>query len=259
MTTSIEALRDALAPELASEAATAMVTAFGGPHRCFERFLLSQSMDVEGAASRFRETLTFRKERGLGDGTFKVDSALRERIKPYWPGAISADAPVVFFRVGSVNGSAILSNFTDEEFESFYIAWMEQSLAIQIKANTAAARAGEEPWVGMIEIFDMTGLSPSQLAPSGLAMLSRVLSIGQRHYPENLRKAFIINAPVIFAAGWSVISSSSLSVNTVAKFTITRGDGGDELLDALGGAERLAAVMTLVPPAESWSQWLGMS
>ena len=51
-------------------------------------------------------------------------------------------------------------------------------------------------------------------------MLSRVLSIGQKHYPENLQKGLFINAPLIFSAAFQVVSSV-LSEHTVSKIQIT--------------------------------------
>ena len=36
-------------------------------------------------------------------------------------------------------------------------------------------------------------------------------------------------------------------------------DGGDELLEAVGNQERLDELMAKVPPAQSWSSWLGIS
>ena len=63
----------------------------------------------------------------------------------------------------------------------------------------------------MVEIYDCANLSVTSLTfgagKSGLMMLKRVLSIGQGHYPENLRTALFINAPLGFASAWSLVSS----------------------------------------------------
>jgi len=149
---------------------------------------------------------------------------------------------------GLINTSAMLAEITEEEFAAFYIDWMEKSLALQREATVE----------GMLEIYDMTGLGPTQVGPTGIGMLTRVLSIGQKHYPENLSSCYIINAPVIFSASWSVLSVM-FSATTLDKVVISRDDGGEELLAAVGNQERLAALMGLVPPAQTWSSWFGIS
>ena len=49
------------------------------------------------------------------------------------------------------------------------------------------------------------------------------------------------------------------SATTLDKVVISRDDGGEELLAAVGNQERLAALMGLVPPAQTWSSWFGIS
>ena len=124
---------------------------------------------------------------------------------------------------------------------------MEQSLAMQRDATK-----------GMLEVYDMSGLGPSHVAPTGLAMLSRVLSIGQKHYPENLSRCFIINAPILFRASWEAIAVI-FSSTTLGKVVTKSDDGGDELLEAVGNKERLGELLALKPEAQTWSNWLGIS
>ena len=247
----ISALRLALEAELATPNAAGMVRAYGGSHRCLERFLVARALDVASAAASFRETLAFRTKHGLDDGTFALDETLRTRIQPFWPGAYAPcrtvdGSPLQLFRPGKVDSSGMVAAFTEEEFESYYVAWMERSLVLQNESNASSIDVPDSSWAGMVEVYDMTGLSLSQLYPPGLAMLSRVLSIGQAHYPENLRKLFIINAPYIFSGAFRIIKAG-LSAQTVAKMSVDSYDGGEELLDILGGPERLAELLASVP------------
>ena len=82
----------------------------------------------------------------------------------------------------------------------------------------------------------------SQLHLPSLRILARVLKIGQDHYPENMRKTFFINAPMVFSAAWAIVSTV-LDERTLAKITITSGDGGDDLRDYVGGTERLSEIL----------------
>ena len=89
-----------------------------------------------------------------------------------------------------------------------------------------------------IEIFDLENVSWWRLsgALSGLRMFSRALSVGQDHYPENLRKAFVLNAPAAIAILWTVVLFV-LSARTKAKISITRGPNRDGLAEFMDEAE----------------------
>merc|ERR1711939_33685 len=89
---------------------------------------------------------------------------------------------------------------------------------------------------GTLEIYDAGGLSFSQLHAGGLRLLARVLGLGAAHYPENLGKAFIINAPSVFAMGWRIIKPV-LNKNTQAKISINAGGCREELLELFEGDE----------------------
>ena len=118
------------------------------------------------------------------------------------------------------------------------------SLKLQNESNGINTATGS--WHGMVEVYDLGGLSFSQLHVPGIRMLSRVLAIGQAHYPENLRKGFIINAPMIISGVWAMISPV-LHANTRAKLQILRTDGREELLAILGSEETLARLRSAVP------------
>jgi hypothetical protein len=85
----------------------------------------------------------------------------------------------------------------------------------------AAASFPGTGWRGMVEVYDLRGLGLAQLHVKGLRMVSRVLGLGQAHYPENLRTAFFINTPAVFKAIWSTIKLV-LDKNTVDKIQMTR-------------------------------------
>eukprot|EP01052_Picozoa_sp_SAG31_P037401 SAG31_NODE_4823_length_2927_cov_3403.860679_6_plen_55_part_00 len=43
------------------------------------------------------------------------------------------------------------------------------------------------------------------LTSGGIRSFSSVLSLGQLHYPENLTKGFLINAPWFFSRGYGLV------------------------------------------------------
>ena len=144
-------------------------------------------------------------------------------------------------RVGKISPAKLLERFTLPQLTNFYIFWMEYALKLQ-RESLADKMAkyqqdGTPVQHGTIEIYDMAGLSFSQLNISALNALSSVLKIGQEHYPENLWKGFIVNAPVVFSATWKIIKPI-LHANTQAKISVTS-SSNVESLEPLYGASNI--------------------
>jgi hypothetical protein len=288
-----DALKSALADELALDTTTRMIAAFGGEARCLERFLLARKHDIAAAAEAFKATAEFRRTHGLDkEASFEPSAEVKERVGALWPGAYcgsTADGSnVQLFRFGGLDVGALLEQATETEFREYYLWWMERSLALQVDAGTTAGGAPR----GQVEVYDCTGLSIAALAygagREGIRMLSRVLSIGQAHYPENLRTALFINSPLGFASVWSLVStalsesppshcaqcpvptdgeapcalqvSTALSESTVGKIDIRRDDGAEQLEALLGGPKGVAAMHASLAMPEaakggSWGAW----
>ena len=138
---------------------------------------------------------------------------------------------------GNLDLRGFYESVTEDELRAYYVWFMERSLTLQNEKNTDDGT----PWRGMIEVHDLSGVGFSHIYVPGLRMLSRVLKIGQEHYPENMRKTVFIHAPRIFTAAWSILSTV-IDANTLAKISIRADDGGDELRRAVGGAERVAEI-----------------
>ena len=86
-----------------------------------------------------------------------------------------------------------------------------------------------------IEVFDFKNVSLWRLsgAISGLSMFSRALSVGQEHYPETLKKAFVINAPAIVTLLWTACLYV-LAPRTKEKIEVSSGEnrkGLSEFMD----------------------------
>ena len=77
--------------------------------------------------------------------------------------------PNQVWRVGELRVHEFVSSFTEAEIETFYIWYMEKGLGMQ------RARGMK----GTVEIYDLAGINLGQLHVSSLALLSRILKIGQ--------------------------------------------------------------------------------
>jgi len=194
----VAAVSAALGDEIAEGTpGAAMMAKFGGAERCLKRYVaMSGGTDAEIAATAVRATIAFRTEHGVDDIEARITaSGVLAKVEPYWfssfsPKACPDGSPIMYYKASVVDPSEIVANVTEDEFRDYYLYWMERGLGLQL-ASLAAGR----PTPGVVEIYDIGGVSFSQLHVSGLMMLSRVLGLGQLHYPENLTKGFLINAP----------------------------------------------------------------
>ena len=150
-----------------------------------------------------RETAAFRagpyegRSYGLDEPvSAEVDAAREarlERVARWWPGTrcghTTDGSPVQIFNLGRVD-PVEMAELEEHDIIEFYTRWMDRSLELQ---NVASA--SRESWRGMVEIYDVEELSMWQLShASAMSMLTNVLQIGQRHYPESLRLCFLVNS-----------------------------------------------------------------
>lgn len=236
--------------------------ALGGVPRALERFLLSSALDIDAAEEALRATLAFRAENGL-DADGAASPEVISKVAPHWVGAhcgVSASGnAIVWFAFGNLAPRTLLQSITEEEFAAYYLHFMEASAIVQRENNPPACRSSK--WAGAIEILDLNGISASQLYPPALLMLSRVLSLGQVHYPDNLRngKTVFINAPMVFYGAWAMIKKV-LHEDTIANIDIISDDGTEQLSKLLGGQAQLDEVKrraeeagaSYKPPCSSW-------
>ena len=172
------------------------------------------------------------------------------RVSPIWfghYGAFTSDGSPVHYVKLQCDVRLFAKTCSEEELTRWYVCWMEQSLTLLNACNRPGTPAS--CWRGMVEIIDLSGLTFSQLHPSSMQMLSRILKVGSQHYPENLRCAYVIGAPSFFAGGWAVVSQA-LSPATVAKISVRSGDGGAPLATLLGGEAKLAQLRASGAPTK---------
>lgn len=234
----VQALKDAvdwMGSHADDPVVRAMTIAYGSDPFCFERFLAARGHDVKAAAQMWLASTRWRRELSLHVPLSpEEEAALRERVGPHWPGShcgLTLDgSPITYFRFGLLEPRELLS-VSEEDLSRFYVDWMEQTLSRQNEANPPGTRGCE--WRAMVEVYDFRGVGLRQLHLAGLRRLSRVLSLGQAHYPENARKIVMINVPRIFYRGWSIVSGV-LDVRTREKVEIRHDDGTEHLRELAG-------------------------
>ena len=182
------------------------VQILGGVPRAFERFLIAHHNDIDSAAVAMRETLQFREEHKLDAAI--APSPRMAQIAKLWPGdrvCSSVDrSPVYFFGYGHYQPRQLIQEFTPEETTAYYLHFMDQMMRETNSANPSNASSAN--WIRPIEVHDMKGLTiRDHCIPAALAQLSRNIGLGQKHVPDNIRKAVFINAPLWFSMIWRLL------------------------------------------------------
>ena len=212
---------------------------FGNKKTCLARFLTAREGNIDKAEEMITTTFEFRRQHDVS-GCIRSTNLERlqtlQEIRNYWTatffGLTNDGSPIQYHRVEYLRPAVLMKTPQDggiggeEQMRTFYLWWMETSLSLQRvgyekEQRETQGEVTEEMKQG-IEIFDLKGISWWRLsgALSGLKMFSRALSVGQDHYPENLRKAFVLNAPVVITVLWSVVFLV-LSARTKAKISIS--------------------------------------
>eukprot|EP00435_Cladocopium_sp_Y103_P064568 s6_g26.t1 len=188
--------------------AAGSIEKLGGYPTCYWRFLRSCNNDVKAAETKLRATLRFRQRLGV-DHLLCTEKPKQvfEKLKDAWPevwiGTTSDGSPVSFFDVGKAVRFLQLG-VQEEELRLFWMVWMERSNQQQRQGLGKASGSGSidpHDMPGTVVIYDLKELHLSQLTSclSGLHSLIKVLGLAEKHYPSNLRKAVVLNAPAVFS------------------------------------------------------------
>ncbi|CAK9056596.1 unnamed protein product [Durusdinium trenchii] len=147
----------------------------------------------------------WQRRSALGERAKELFAVVFERLKDAWPeawiGTTSDGSPVSFFDVGKAVRFLQLG-VAEDELRLFWMFWMERSNEQQ-RNGLARASGSIDPhdMPGTVVIYDLKELLLSSLTSclSGLHTLVKVLGLAEKHYPSNLRKAIVLNAPTIFS------------------------------------------------------------
>jgi len=218
--------------------ATLTIQCYGGERSCFSRFLRARNLNLDLAAEMLRETIEFRRR-------YRVNEILRDTHflgiwkteRRFWPAAvpiITKDGSLVlYFRMAHFL-NFYKRGYSEDRCRDIYMCMMERSLRLQHEGRRRRGQGLQDEMPPVYEIYDCQGIGFEHFrCVIGLRMMPRVLSIGQKHYPENLRSAIILNAPRGLDGIWNFLRQV-LHERTQAKVHITGADGKDLLPEVLG-------------------------
>jgi hypothetical protein len=249
----IVALTAALESETLPPNLDPLFRAFGGRDRGMLCYLRAGDVnfDLRLAVSRLKATAAFRQELGLDSPTLDVMREIESHpLRAHWPASFPMIAPdgcpVLFCRAGLIRPKQ-LAKAGDDALSYLLTIWFLHALHLQ--AKTQATRMCK----GTVDIYDCSHLSISVLSEWGaLRTLKKCVGLAQAHFPENLSRCFVINAPRAIAMVWTAVRPL-LNERTRHKITISAGVP-ESLAEALGGQEHLQAVLDSVPDPKAKSR-----
>eukprot|EP00668_Euglena_longa_P011664 GGOE01014075.1.p1 GENE.GGOE01014075.1~~GGOE01014075.1.p1 ORF type:complete len:280 (-),score=40.83 GGOE01014075.1:276-1115(-) len=257
----LASLMEALHTALEDTEVQQYISSVGGLERCLLRWLHAYKFSIPNAQKNFEVTLKWRNKVQANGVLNDVDTLeWVKRFKALWPAAYCGSTPaglsIVFTRVGQLNPKRIMSENTEEELIRFFVFWLEMSNALQCSIIEQRQQEGKpcSSCNGQLEIYDCSGLSLWQVFHvKGIRMFAHIVGLWSQHYPGNMYRGFVINAPSIFNIAWKIIKPA-ISEQLQSCISI-HSDGAEKELAQFLDAEQLQAVFRSVPePATERSQ-----
>jgi len=186
------------------------------------RFLRARNFDEEKSVEMIKEDIRWRKELGVDDilKTFPQSNYYQALIN-YWPARVYGDdiysVPIWWERLALVEPKSFVSNVPEEELIKFHIWLMER--AEMRCTKEFFEKTGKKNQYGTCYVQDLAGLGWKHFYMPALGKIRITVEIDQAHYPESLRKMYIVNAPSIFNTFWKLISPW-LDKRTVSKIEV---------------------------------------
>ena len=209
-----------------------------------ERMLRARGGNVDAAAALLQAILTFRERYRLPNVNDPATLALWRRLLPLLPVGFSSvpaacGSIVEVWDVGKAWIAEIIAFCPDrEDLVRAYLYHIECGQRAQ---HDAALAQGLPHVQQQIMICNLAGLAARHVAIGCISTVVELLRVAETHYPDNMRRVIIVNAPTMFASVWSAVSAV-LSEETAKKVTVCADDGLESIIDAVGGLERVPTV-----------------
>ncbi|KAL6780828.1 hypothetical protein ACKKBG_A08620 [Auxenochlorella protothecoides x Auxenochlorella symbiontica] len=193
------------------------------------RFLRARKHDVAAARAMFLSTLKWREEYGadrvLQDFVFNEKPEFAKFYPEGCYGVDRAGHPVYVQQPGNIDLEQLFKFTTEERCVRYHVQQQERYINLIAPAcSVAAGRCVDQSLV----LIDLQGVGVSTLTSDFRAIVQKVLSIDQAHYPELMWKSIIINAPTSFRVMWGMVKYM-LDTRTQVKVQVLSSNWREEL------------------------------
>jgi CRAL/TRIO domain/CRAL/TRIO, N-terminal domain len=204
------------------------------------RFLRARRFDLEKAEKMLLECEDWRVETNVDEivksFTFTEEKAVAAIYPRHYHKTDKFGRPIYIERLETLDCKKLFDITTQERLITRHVREYEKLMRYRFVA--CSKKEGRRIEQGTT-ILDLKGVPLSQFNQVR-KVVNSVSAIAQNYYPETLGKMFIINAPTLFTAIWTVIKTM-LDENTVAKISVLGSSYKKELLEVID-AENLPAM-----------------
>ena len=170
------------------------------------RVLVARKQDLAKSEAMVREIVAFRNERQcwrfLDKGFYKEPEAMRRFFSWGFAGVDRDGFPILVERVGLADLIGLHEAVGTDEFLRWVIYYHELQERMMREASAALGRNRHK----MTVIVDLRGYNMRLASPSTLAVLHKRTRLEEDHYPEVVRRIFIINTPSLFMSCWGIVA-----------------------------------------------------
>jgi len=196
------------------------------------KFIKDAQGNVSKAVAGFVKMLNWRE-------TTHVDACMSEwrfhkvevfkKFYPHTYFGFSKDGnPVYVERLGKLDISSFLKETSVEDYIRYHI--LKWEYVHRVLFPLASAKSGKKI-TSLITIADLTDFSSSQMSSSVMRFLGAIAEIDQGYYPES-GNLYIVNAPWVFGAVWSMIKPL-IGASTKGKVSIIKGNPKTQLSELI--------------------------
>jgi len=160
---------------------------------------------VQGAIKVIEPIVAWRTEHKI-DGITDEHLDGAERFRVMWPdivlGEDSYGRPVHWQLVARIPADQLMREYSQEQVVRLHAQATEQC------RNKCLERCARDklPFVGQIEVLDLTGFGMQHLSPKFFRLIRTVMEVDLTKYDGMMQGMIVINVPWLFARMWSLLS-----------------------------------------------------
>ncbi|XP_033627184.1 SEC14-like protein 2 isoform X1 [Asterias rubens] len=197
------------------------------------RFLRARSFNLKTTEVLFRKDLKWKNQ--MQTSSLSIENS-PEVLRKYWPGGCCGfdkeGSPVWIDPFGKCDLRGLLYSSKASDIFKHNVAILE-SLYQKMQQQSHKLESHVE---GIIYIADMEGFGLHHLWKPGVDVVNRNVALFEQHYPETLKKIFVINAPTIFPIAYSLVKPF-LQENTRKKISVLGSNWKETLLKHIDANE----------------------
>ena len=202
------------------------------------RFLRARNQDVTSASTQLRNMFLWHSSNSVGDLTKPLPDSIRDG---FYPGGVSGwdrdGDPILWGKLGECDPQTLILSLTLREL------CLEEARRFETIRQDCYKRSRPARYTA---VFDLTGLGTKHVWTIGIRAFKIVAAVPYFFYPEMLKQALIINAPMVFPIIWNIVKHV-FDERTRKKIKIVSGNPTELLIEhiptkhvpaALGGTAK---------------------